>query len=208
LNTATLLLARLSPKLVIFLVCYSILLASTVHTFSAAVAAEPVTDLVKPDPALPGGMSLWALLDAEAADAAAHAGFAVNHPSNLDNIQRHTRHVRHLIEPAAEPNRPMPGRDHGVAPTARTMMARLASDDQGLDVQARQNAESALRHALGLSERILENCATIIAASSAEEAIAPARANTALLDAMRDGESETDRRLGLTQLKRVLKVTD
>ena len=153
-------------------------------------------------------MSLWALLDAEAADAAAHAGFAVNHPTNLDNIRRHTRHVRHLIDPAAEPNRPMPGRDHGVAPTARTMIEYLASDDQGLDLEARRGAEDVLRSTLGLSDRILENCAAIIAASSAEDAITLARANKALLEMMLDSGQDAGSRPGLTHLKRLLNAPD
>jgi len=178
------------------------------YTVPGAKAAEHSPGLTEPDPALPSGMSLWALLDAEADDAAAHAGFAVNHPTNLDNIQRHTRHVRHLIDPAAEPNRPMPGREQGVAPTARIMRERLDSDAQGLDQESRRIVEDTLRRTLGLSDGILENCAAIVAASSAEDAIALARANKTLLEIMRDGNQETGPQPGLTLLRRVLNAPD
>ena len=163
--------------------------------------------LFEPDPSLPRGVSLWALLEAEASDAAAHAGFAVNHPTNLDNIRRHSRHVRHLIDPAAEPNRPMPGREYGVARAAREILDRVAADG-AIDAARKSRADRSLRRVLALSDQILENCAAIIAAPAADVAITPARANLALLDTLLNGDPRDDSQAGLRQLRAVLETTD
>ena len=146
--------------------------------------------------------------DFHAAGAVRPEGFAVNHPTSLDNIQRYPRHVRHLIDPDAELNRPIPGREYGVAKAARTMLDRLASGSAELDQAARHTIEEVLRHTLRLSDQIVANCAQVITASYADEAIVPARANKALLEIMRNGGQDNGSRPGLTQLKSTLNAPD
>ena len=148
--------------------------------------------------------SLWTMLDMEAADATAHAAFAVNHPDNLENIQRHTRHVRHLIEPNAEPNRPMPGREYGVAPTGRAMLARLGAGRLTIPSDLRAAAETELRQLLAVSARVLQNCREIIAAQQAEHAIGPARANHEIMRALRNGAGGAASQASLSRLKQIL----
>lgn len=164
--------------------------------------------MFEPDPGLPGGMSVWALLEAEAADAAAHAGFAVNHPTNLENIQRHTRHVRHSLDPAAEANRPMPGRDYGVIRAAKTMLRRLESAGTVIDASEQARATDGLHHMLALSDVIIGNCAAILAATTAEAATPLARANVGLLYSLIEGDRDGDGRLGLAQVKLALSAPD